>query len=114
MVPEEIVLIDSSFLHAALYLSLYATPMGARFQSAPVNVMDGLQCSVGRFRQLLCHSAFRWPKPSGLCRRCVGRPRLSLSAHLLLTLFGESDVEKDRRALDLAAGFRHSHNNCRT
>jgi hypothetical protein len=27
----------------------------------PVNVMDGLQCSIGRFRQRLSRSTFRWP-----------------------------------------------------
>jgi hypothetical protein len=72
-VLDEIVLIDSSFLnaergqpvtmHAAVYLSLYGDPHAhtVPISSTPVNVMDGLQCSVGQFRQLLCRAAFRWP-----------------------------------------------------
>jgi hypothetical protein len=57
-------------VHAQLYLTLFGNPhsMTIPFQEAPANVMDGLQCFVGLFKELNCRSIFRWPR-----RRVYGK-----------------------------------------
>jgi len=50
-------------LDASIYLTIFGNPRANTIplQSIPVNTLDGLQCFVDMFNQLLCRSAFRWP-----------------------------------------------------
>jgi hypothetical protein len=46
-----------------LYLTLFGNAQATTIpiRSTPVNVSNGMQCSIGVFQQLSCRSAFRWP-----------------------------------------------------
>jgi hypothetical protein len=50
-------------LRAALYITLFGNPRSKtiRLQGQPVDVMDGLRCSLGIFNRFACEAPFRWP-----------------------------------------------------
>ena len=50
-------------LTGSLYITAFGNPRATTIpiQTIPVNVNDGLQCSISLFQHLSCRSAFRWP-----------------------------------------------------
>jgi hypothetical protein len=50
-------------LTGSLYITAFGNPRATTIpiQTTPVNVSDGLQCSISVFQYLSCRSAFRWP-----------------------------------------------------
>src|SRR5437016_14223837 len=51
-------------LHGSLYLTLFGNPQSQTLvlTHKPANVGNGIQCSLNEIGQLVCRSAFRWPR----------------------------------------------------